>query len=125
MRNIVTSFGLFVCLSIVVSSLSGCSDTTTAKPGNITNPPGKSDPSKASIYPPLPAGIANAEMEMLDGTKVKVSDKKGRALVINLWAIWCGFCREEMPHLDKWQEQYGDRLEVIGLSIGNNTNGAP
>jgi hypothetical protein len=30
-----------------------------------------------------------------------------------------------MPHLDKWQEQYGDRLEVIGLSIGNNFNGAP
>ena len=124
MRNIFVTLGFFVCSAISVSLLSGCSGTTTANSGNIPNPPGKSDPAK-SIYPPLPAGVANAEMELLDGTKVKVSDRKGKALVINLWAIWCGFCREEMPHLDKWQKQYGDRLEVIGLSIGNNRDGAP
>jgi thiol-disulfide isomerase/thioredoxin len=128
MREIITNLILFACLTLVFSSLSGCSGTTTAGngPGNIPQPPRiESDP-KNSIYPPLPTAFAAGEMEMLDGSKVKISDKKGKALVLNLWALWCGFCREEMPHLADWQRQYGtSRLEIISLDVGDQSTGAP
>jgi thiol-disulfide isomerase/thioredoxin len=68
----------------------------------------------------IPTGLAAAEIEALDGTKTKVSDHKGKVLLLNLWGIWCGPCREEMPHLAQMQRQYADRgLEVISLNIGD------
>jgi len=74
----------------------------------------------------MPAALASSEIEMLDGTKVKIGDKKGKTLVLNLWALWCGFCRDEMPHLDKWQKEYGNsRLEIISLDVGDQSTGAP
>jgi len=129
MREFFKNLALFAIFCVVLSSFSGCTGTTATSGGNnkAPDPPRVGgDPSKPSIYPPLPAGLASAEMEMLDGTKVKIGDKKGKALVLNLWALWCGFCREEMPHLDKWQKQYGnDRLEIISLDIGDQSTGAP
>lgn len=128
MREIITNLVLFACLTLVFSSLSGCSGTTTANsagPGNAPQPP-RVDSAPNTAFPPVPAAFAAAEMEMLDGTKVKISDKKGKALVLNLWALWCGYCREEMPHLDKWQKEYGNtNLEIISLDVGDQTTGAP
>jgi thiol-disulfide isomerase/thioredoxin len=73
-----------------------------------------------SAYPPIPAGVANVEIESVDGKMTKVSDHKGKLLVLNLWGIWCGPCREEMPHLAQMQKQYADKgLEVISLNIGD------
>ncbi len=40
-------------------------------------------------------------------------------VLINLWATWCGPCRMEFPYLETAWEQYGDRVDVIALSIEN------
>lgn len=128
MRETITNLLLFGCLTLVFSSLSGCSGTTTANTAtaNVPQPPRVESDPKNSIYPPLPTSFAAAEMEMLDGSKMKISDKKGKALVLNLWALWCGFCREEMPHLAQWQKQYGSsNLEIISLDVGDQSTGAP
>lgn len=131
MKEFVANLAIFVVLTFVLSSLTGCSGTTTAvNPSNMPNPPGKenpkADPGKPSIYPPLPQSLADSQIEMLDGSKSKISDHKGKALVLNLWAIWCGPCRDEMPHLAAMQKQYGDRVEVISLNVGDhNLNPEP
>jgi thiol-disulfide isomerase/thioredoxin len=132
MKNFVSNLAVFVVLVFALSSLTGCSgSSTTANSANIPNPPGKENPpkgdsGKASIYPPLAPSLAEAQIEMLDGSKSKISDHKGKALVLNLWAIWCGPCRDEMPHLAAMQKQYGDRVEVISLNVGdNNLNPEP
>jgi thiol-disulfide isomerase/thioredoxin len=71
-----------------------------------------------SKYPPAPEAIRNAEIELIDGTKFKLSDKKGKVVLVNLWATWCGPCRFEMPELVKMQEAYKDKdFEVIGLDV--------
>ena len=129
MKVVVINVVLFVFLAVCFSSLSGCSGTT-ANGGNSTvvtipNPPRIEDSSKNSSDPALPAGFASAEIEMLDGSKTKISDHKGKTLVLNLWAIWCGWCRDEMPHLAEMQRQYGSRLEVISLSVGDQQTGSP
>ena len=64
--------------------------------------------------------MANAEIEALDGKITKVSDHKGKVLMLNLWGIWCGPCRDEMPHLNQMQKQYADKgLEIISLNVGD------
>ncbi|MEO7658875.1 MAG: TlpA disulfide reductase family protein [Pyrinomonadaceae bacterium] len=81
--------------------------------------------SKSSIYPKLASGLAESEMELLDGSTFKISDRKGRVLLLNIWGTWCGPCRAEMPHLIAMQEEFGPQgFEVIGLNIGDG-NGTP
>jgi len=81
----------------------------------------KGSSSKSGDYPPVVSGIAEGTIHLLDGTKTKLSDHKGNVVILNLWGIWCGPCRDEMPHLQAMQKQYADKgLKVIGLNVGDN-----
>lgn len=54
----------------------------------------------------------------LDGRVLRLSDFKGRAVIVDFWATWCLPCRASMPHLDSLQQRYEQRgLVVLGLSI--------
>jgi thiol-disulfide isomerase/thioredoxin len=56
-------------------------------------------------------------METKSGTSKKLSDFKGRVVVLNIWATWCPPCRREMPDLDKLEKAYASSgLTVIALS---------
>jgi thiol-disulfide isomerase/thioredoxin len=64
----------------------------------------------------VPAAIAQSEIKDLEGNTFKIEDKKGKVVLINLWATWCGPCRAEMPELVALQEKYRDKgFEIIGL----------
>lgn len=53
-----------------------------------------------------------------DGAPKKLSDFKGRAVLLNLWATWCVPCREEMPALDRLQATLGGPdFEVVAINI--------
>ena len=56
--------------------------------------------------------------ERLDGGKVQVSDFRGKAMLLNLWATWCVPCRAEMPALDRLQAKAGDEaFEVVAVNV--------
>ena len=56
--------------------------------------------------------------KMLDGTVVKLSDYKGKAIVLSFWATWCPYCIQEMPILNNIQAKVGkDRMAVIAVNI--------
>jgi thiol-disulfide isomerase/thioredoxin len=123
MKETIFNLALFFVFCILFSSLTGCSGSQANNlNANAPKPPANASPqsdTKTTAFPPLPSGISSAEIEMLDGTKSKVSDHKGKILILNLWGIWCLPCREEMPHLAAMQRKFGDKLEVISLNIGD------
>ena len=66
----------------------------------------------------LPAPAPSFSLKTFDGKMVRLSDLKGRPVVLDFWATWCRPCRTSMPHLDELQKRYESRgLVVIGLSV--------
>lgn len=52
-----------------------------------------------------------------DGRKVSLGDFKGKAVVVNFWATWCGPCKLEMPWFEEFSKKYsGQGLVVLGLN---------
>jgi thiol-disulfide isomerase/thioredoxin len=61
--------------------------------------------------------IEDFELLSIDGRKIKLSELKGKAVVINFWATWCAPCISEMPYLLKLYEKYKDKgLEILSIS---------
>ena len=58
------------------------------------------------------------EVTALDGKVLKSSEAKGEVIVLNLWATWCTFCREEMPALETYYQRHkAEGLRVIAVSM--------
>lgn len=53
-----------------------------------------------------------------DGAEIKLADLKGKPLVINMWASWCPFCREELSHFTELQKELGDRVMIVAVNRG-------
>jgi len=54
----------------------------------------------------------------LNGQTVRLSDLRGKAVLLNFWATWCAPCRLEMPTMDKAYQEYKNRdLEVLAVSL--------
>jgi len=53
----------------------------------------------------------------LDGKKVSLADYKGRPVLVNFWATWCGPCKVEMPWFEELRKQYAAQgFEILGLA---------
>ncbi len=67
--------------------------------------------------PPLAAGAApEFALTTFDGQTYKLSDLKGKALVVNFWASWCVPCRDEAPALQRAWEKYKDQgVLILGI----------
>ena len=53
----------------------------------------------------------------MNGADVDLGSFKGRVVLINFWATWCGPCRAEIPSLVELQDKYRDHLTILGVSI--------
>jgi thiol-disulfide isomerase/thioredoxin len=127
MKFFLQNIALFVIFTIAFSALTGCTggantsgNTPETTSNGSTNAAAPDKPK--SVYPPAPSAIMQADIKLLDDTTFKLQDKKGKVLLVNLWATWCQPCLAEMPHLVEMQEKYRDKgLEIIGLDVDPET----
>lgn len=62
----------------------------------------------------------------LDGKQVKLSDLRGKAVVLNFWATWCGPCKIEIPWLTDLQKQYQPQgVEIVGVAMDDDAEKKP
>ena len=64
------------------------------------------------------AAAPDFQLTSLDGKTVKLSDLRGKAVVLNFWATWCGPCKIEIPWLSDLQTQYQSQgVEIVGVAM--------
>jgi thiol-disulfide isomerase/thioredoxin len=73
------------------------------------------------LLPAVVSGQSNeapaVALKDLRGRTVRISDYKGKVVLLNFWATWCPPCRAEMPELVRLQQQYRRQgLQVIGVT---------
>ena len=52
-----------------------------------------------------------------DGNQVKLSDYKGKPVVLNFWATWCGYCKMEMPDFDEKHQELGSDVQFLMINL--------
>ena len=74
----------------------------------------------ADSTPQKPAGkpAPDFTLQDLNGEQVRLSDFKGKIVILNFWATWCPPCIREIPDFIELYEQYNDKgLEILGISL--------
>ena len=62
------------------------------------------------------------QLQTLDGKNMKLSDFRGKAILLNFWATWCGPCKIEMPWFVELQKQYGpEGLQIVGVAMDDSS----
>jgi thiol-disulfide isomerase/thioredoxin len=62
-------------------------------------------------------------LPQLDGTPLRLSDYRGKVVLLDFWATWCDPCREETPHFIELEQEYADRgLQIIGVSMDDTSS---
>lgn len=77
---------------------------------------------------PLPSNVGfkapEFKLKDLNGKEVKLSDYKGKVVLLDFWATWCGPCRKGIPDLIELQNEYKNEIVVLGITLDNKTNTA-
>jgi peroxiredoxin len=74
---------------------------------------------------PVAAGEMAADFKLpsLSGQPVTLSSLRGKVVFLNVWATWCGPCREEMPSMETLYEAFKDRQDFVILAVSQDRKG--
>ena len=73
---------------------------------------------------PSSAPLFAATLNDLDDKPVALERYRGKPLIVNFWARWCGPCRVEIPELIAIRQAHKDKLEVLGIGIEDKADAA-
>src|SRR5579875_2465573 len=66
---------------------------------------------------------ANFTLTSLDGETVTLSKLRGKVVFLNIWATWCGPCREEMPSMETLYDEFRNNQDFVMLAVSQDTKG--
>lgn len=90
----------------------GDHQAATGPSGELEYPGEPEDAAAAGKNAPLHFTIKD-----MNGGDVRLASFKGKVILLNFWATWCGPCKAEIPSLVELQAQYADDLVVLGFSV--------
>lgn len=108
-KKMITSLAIILLIGILAS---GCRPTQPTPTTNTTQPavPEGSKVGDRAI---------DFELQTLEGRTVKLSDMRGKPVLLNFWATWCGPCRSEMPYLQQISDNWTAKgLVVLEVDVG-------
>jgi thiol-disulfide isomerase/thioredoxin len=92
----------------------------TRRPAALTAEPAPTDLAQGgrTSAKPIPDVLPDIALTGIDGAKHKLSEWKGRPLMINFWATWCEPCRREIPLLKTLRrERAAEGVEIVGIAV--------
>jgi peroxiredoxin len=64
-------------------------------------------------------------LRVLDGPNLRLQEQRGKVVLVNFWATWCGPCRKEMPHLNRIADKYrSSGLVMLGINVDDDVRNA-
>jgi len=118
--------GTFIVLSLIAAfGVSSCNSSDEQRTSGPTAGGPASTPTPKTVATPvalakLPDSVLDAQLTSVDGAAFKLSDYSDKVLLVNLWATWCGPCRQETPELVKLYKEFKSKgLEIVGLTTEN------
>lgn len=93
----------------------GCGRTQTAQ-ADAASPKQGTPEEEVIRFVKNPDAAPGFELSDLEGKPVSLNEAKGKIVLLNFWATWCGPCRAEIPDLVDLQKRYSDKLEIIALA---------
>ena len=64
-------------------------------------------------------------LRVLDGPNLRLQEQRGKVVLVNFWATWCGPCRKEMPHLNRIADKYrSSGLVLLGINVDDDARNA-
>jgi thiol-disulfide isomerase/thioredoxin len=75
-----------------------------------------------TAYSARPTEAPDFTLQSLDGKSLRLSDLRGKAVLLNFWATWCVPCKIEMPWLVELQNEYGPQgLQIVGVAMDDSS----
>ena len=112
-----------VAIAILIVMLAPGSEAppATGSTGNLKGSPNSAEEDAAADAKAAgKAAPLNFTLKDMNGVDVKLASFKGKPIIVNFWATWCGPCRAEIPSLVELQTQYGAEgkdVVILGISV--------
>lgn len=114
-KTLATVAGLIILAGVVLFAISRAPSLRT----------GSRESNEYEAPPPVPAGdkAADFKLEDLSGKTVSLSSLRGKVVFLNVWATWCGPCREEMPSMETLYDELKSNRDFVMLAVSQDSKG--
>lgn len=109
---VIVIFCAFITVAVVQAMDKNNSDGTY-----ISEESSQSIPVNKIPGPAIGSPAPDFELKTLDGETVKLSQFKGKKVMLNFWTTWCPPCKAEMPDMQKFYTEEGDKIQILAVNI--------